>query len=326
MTAAWPFLIARGRGRDYRTVLLPGALTDPAAATALADALPIGEPDGPPRTATIDHGILAGCRVRTRTALLRPTDLGANGDGAPFVTDEHGRPLVYLFGLLSPAAAAGAPDESHMAAAGDAALRAYRSFLADEHAFTAALSDPVEVPALPRSDAGERSARPVGAARRTSSPPAPSADHRATPRPQPVPRRARTGPVALVFAGVAAALVLVLVLATRGGSTLHDLDVEVADEDGTTPCAEVRLTATLTVDGARTVRFHWRSGDREVAEPQSRDLGTGPQTVTFTPRLELPTSTPGDEHEITLVAQPDDGDAVSEQVVVQCSAADDDQG
>lgn len=98
MTPAWPFLIARGRLRDYRTVLAPDLLPLPVGPTRLADALPVGYPDEGQRRIEVEHPDIGRVVVTARAEILRPCDIGgpAAADGADAVTDEHGRPLVHL--------------------------------------------------------------------------------------------------------------------------------------------------------------------------------------------------------------------------------------
>jgi hypothetical protein len=315
MTSAWPFLIARGRLRDYRTVLLPGVLTDPAAASALADALPIGEPGGAPRTTTVDERRLGALRVTAQTAVLSPDDVGSPPGSAPFVTDDHGRPLVYLFGLLSAAGAAGRPDERHLALARDDALRAYREFLADEAGFQPVRSGPVDVPsaAAPTATA-PRSHRGPAAGPTTPRSVLPSGPSRAPHR----------GPKPRVLVGLAVALVLlvVAVLALRpGGSSLQDLRVAVGPAEPRPPaCSDLRLSVTVTLAEEQVVTFRWTSDDGETSAAAQRRLRPGTQTVELRPRLPVDDAEPDQSGVLTVTAEAGDGTSASAPVEYRCTA------
>jgi hypothetical protein len=303
MTGAWPFLIARGRVRDYRTVLLPDVLTGPGAASALADALPIDEPGGTPRTTTVDDRRLGAHRITAQARVLLPDEVGDPVGPTPFVTDEHGRPLVYLFGLLSPANAPGEPGDRHLADARERALVAYRAFLSDEAAFTAARSAPIEVPA----------------AAVCAPPVAPPSSGGAPPRPRPprMPGRPRRiSPLAVPVAALVVLIAVLVVVLSRGGSVLSDLRVTAQplgpDQQS---CTDLRLSATVTVDGEHVVTFHASSEDVGTAGPEQHRLQAGTQTVELRPRPEGGADRAG----VLTVTAEADGSSVSAPVEYRCS-------
>jgi hypothetical protein len=305
MTSAWPFLIARGRVRDYRTVLLPDVLAGPGAASALADALPIGEPGAEPRTSTVSGGRLGPHRITAQARVLHPADIGDRADAAQFVADEHGRPLVYLFGLLSPASAPGEPDAGHLALARDRALSAYREFLADEADFAPARSGPIEVPAaavpvpVPAVEA-----RPLPPPPALLPPRAPRADRGAV----------RIGPLVGLAASAAVLLIVLVVVLGRGGSTLHDLDL-VAPPDQQS-CTDLRLSATVTVDSDQAVTFSWPSDAKGTTAIKKVEFSSGRHTVELSPRL----ANDDDRHgPLTVKAVADDGSSDSETVELDCT-------
>jgi hypothetical protein len=305
MTGAWPFLIARGRVRDYRTVLLPDVLTGSGAASALADALPIGEPGDAPRTTAVDDARLGAHRITAQARVLLPDEVGDPGGPTPFVADEHGRPLVYLFGLLSPASAPGEPGDRHLADARERALLAYRAFLADEAGFTAARSGPIEVPAATRC------VPPVV--------PAPSNRGSAPPHPRPpnmAGRPRRISSLAVPAAALALLLLVLIVLLGRGGSTLSDLRVTAQPlAPNQQSCTDLRLSATVTVDGDRDVTFRVTSQDGRTALAEQHRLRPGQQTVELRP----PPKGRADPAGVLTVVAEADGSSVSAPVEYRCS-------
>jgi hypothetical protein len=131
----WPFLVASGRRRDYRTLLAPGPLVD---------SLDYGVLDSvaPSSTSTvIDVMSARGRRLSIVAAshLLDAGDLGA-GDGG--VRDEHGRPLRLIYGFVCLDGRVVAPDGADLGQALATALDTYRRFLADEDLLTVEASVP----------------------------------------------------------------------------------------------------------------------------------------------------------------------------------------
>src|ERR1700730_11400892 len=107
----WAFLVARGRHRGYRSLLVPDFLAGTDQSGILTDAVS-GDvaASSPPRIKSIKTSSMGEMTVIYRTHRLTYSDLeraleavDKSADGhAPdeVVTDEHGRPLDLLFGFV----------------------------------------------------------------------------------------------------------------------------------------------------------------------------------------------------------------------------------
>jgi hypothetical protein len=161
MGTGWPFLVAAGRRRDYRTLLAPEPLV------AVLDYGVLDEvvrPSGPAPT-VVDATTRAGRRISVvfATHLLTPADLGPPGSSAAGVRDEHGRPLRLIYGFVCLDASVGEPAGADLAHARTTALETYRRFLADEDRLTVEASAPFPVrsgtvtrPVAPTAPVGRR--------------------------------------------------------------------------------------------------------------------------------------------------------------------------
>jgi hypothetical protein len=146
MSEGWPFLVARGRRTDYRTVLVPAFLADQRLQSLLTDCL--HEPDdGSLCNVVIQNPNAGPLTVNYRAEVLRPADMEAAREdhdaptGATYLSDEHGRPLEYLYGLLQRGDGQPLPADVDMDRARGVALDSYRRFLLDEEGFTFEQSD-----------------------------------------------------------------------------------------------------------------------------------------------------------------------------------------
>lgn len=194
MGRAWPFLVARGRTRDYRTVLVPELLAGRGQHALLADALAIPDPDSGEHTLTLRLGDGTPLLITARAEVLTAATVGADP------RDEHGRPLEFLYGVMqvSPAAA---PD---LDAARERALTSYRRFLADEEGFTFDIAPTVDpAPAADTAPAAEAAQPPPPMALRAAPVPPSRPD-------RPAPRRVMRI-VAMAAATIAAVVVLIVV-------------------------------------------------------------------------------------------------------------------
>jgi hypothetical protein len=281
MTTGWPFLVARGRTRDYRTVLVPDFLAERGLSSLLADSL--HEPGaGSTCTVVVGNGDTGPLSVSYRAAVLRASDLAdtAQDDHEPgaaaHLLDEHGRPLEYLYGIVSRGDGVGPVADADVSRARDAALHSYRRFLDDEDGFTfdRSPSTPVSTsghvplpttasplppsPALLHEPIGEST---VGLLSRPALSRSMSAST-GEPRPT-MPRRALllAGSAGILLAGLITSLV-----ATQSGAdpVTAARIVQVVQPEGAPSCT-VEATAQITVVEAPVdVVLHWQLDGREV--------------------------------------------------------------
>jgi hypothetical protein len=220
----WPFLVARGRRVGYRVVLAPDFLVRNRQHHLLAEHVGAG-PVGPGGRSVVE---VPGTGFGPLLATYREEPAAAAellpGSAPDTLRDRHGRPLELLYGVVT----TGPPepvDDGDLAEARDAAIEAYRRFLADEEGVDVQPSPPVFAPDAPppqpQVTAGARRAPPVPPRR---------------PAPPPARRRGRA------WIATAAALVVVVVAVLVGGRLFAgDRDREAAEPPGATPtqCAEV---------------------------------------------------------------------------------------
>jgi hypothetical protein len=166
----WPFLVARGRSVGYRVVLAPDFLVRARKHHLLAEHVGAG-PAGPDGRSTVEVPT-TGFGPLVATYREEPADAAELLPGSEPATlrDRHGRPLELLYGVVT----AGRPepvDDRALAEARDAAIEAYRRFLADEEGAEVQPS-PASTPdgAPPRPQPVARPDRPVPA--RRPAPPA----------------------------------------------------------------------------------------------------------------------------------------------------------
>lgn len=150
-STGWAFLVARGRSRGYRSILVPDFLADSSERSVLTESLDGDvESAGPPRILPLMAGRAGPITVIYRSHRMTPADLADAAfdapDGQP-VTDQHGRPLDLLYGFVSRAPGISEARERDLATAKRQALDAYRDFLSDEVGFRTSTSHayPVQV-------------------------------------------------------------------------------------------------------------------------------------------------------------------------------------
>lgn len=143
-TQVWPFLVGRGRRQGYRTLLAPSFLVEHDMHESLSDATP-----------SVPAGILGRANVRCAgpgsLALTYTTEGISNRnikstDGAQEWTDEHGRPLEMLYGVVSREPLSDTLAISHLRQAREDARDAYRRFLTHEDDFSVRVSRPYSLP------------------------------------------------------------------------------------------------------------------------------------------------------------------------------------
>ena len=164
----WPFLVAAGRRRDYTILLAPDFLVADLDHGVLERVTgPDGE-DGRPTTVDTSTGRGRRLSVVYATHLLTAADLGDAAAGGPDSRDEHGRPLRLIYGYTTRDGRVVEPARADLARARGEALRAYRSFLADEEGASVAgtapfrLASTVEVPETPADPVPAGTGRRVG--------------------------------------------------------------------------------------------------------------------------------------------------------------------
>ncbi|MFG1879049.1 hypothetical protein ACGFIV_29815 [Sphaerisporangium sp. NPDC049003] len=156
----WPFLVARGRHRGYRTLLAPGFLIAEHGHGVLDDSVvPNSDQD---RATVIEVETGRGRRLTVAHATHLVTSADIAEPGAPpdprDPRDQHSRPLQLIYGYVCLDAAAGEPDQEDLRFCRQASLGAYRRFLGDEEGFTVEASEdfPLRSPVTRRPSAPAR--------------------------------------------------------------------------------------------------------------------------------------------------------------------------
>ncbi|MEV7970791.1 hypothetical protein AB0O34_33095 [Sphaerisporangium sp. NPDC088356] len=162
----WPFLVARGRHRGYRTLLAPGFLIAERGHGVLDDSVvPSPHQD---RATVIEVLTGAGRRLTVVYATHLVTSADIAEPGAPPAAqeprDQHSRPLQLIYGFVCLDGVAGEPDQEDLRVCGQASLRAYRRFLRDEEGFVVEPSEdfPLRSPVAGRASAPAQVSRVDG--------------------------------------------------------------------------------------------------------------------------------------------------------------------
>jgi hypothetical protein len=156
----WPFLVARGRTVGYRCLLAPDFLVETHRQGIISDTVTgegLGDGTDGVRTTTVPVADLGPITLAYKVSRVTDNDLrapgnvpaaddlqGERGAHGP-VTDEHGRPLELLYGIVCVAPGILDADELVLPAARAEALQSYRRFLADEANFAVEVSRPMPV-------------------------------------------------------------------------------------------------------------------------------------------------------------------------------------
>src|SRR3954452_1404036 len=133
----WPFLVARGRRRGYRTVLAPEFLVGPRLHSLLADA-PERSGDGP-RSVEVSPAQVGKLTLVYETKVVTAADIGG------VALDEHGRELEIRYGIVLRGGAGATGDLPY--GVRERALASYRNFLADEDSFDVEASEAIQLQA-----------------------------------------------------------------------------------------------------------------------------------------------------------------------------------
>jgi branched-chain amino acid transport system substrate-binding protein len=136
MPQGWTFLVARGRRHGYTTVLAPDFLVAEGRGELLSEAIGgAGMAPGARRVVELADPDIGSATVSYTVERLTNADLdGPEADDA-LLTDEHGRPLEILYGILTRERLSGPAGDADLVRARDEALRSYRRFLAAEDTF-----------------------------------------------------------------------------------------------------------------------------------------------------------------------------------------------
>jgi hypothetical protein len=252
----WPFLVARGRRKGYRVLLVPEPLADSNQHGLLADVL-TGEfsPSEWPRVETVAAAGIGPICCAYRTERLGQAD--RQGSPEQLMLDQHGRPLEILYGLICATDGVLDPAAADLDLARTEALATYRRFLADEAGFTPECSHsfPLRSMLSPASPS-------------KLAPAAPNQYEEARPGPPPAfspsglsPRAAGKGPAMAVLAvlGVALAGTAWALLLRQPDGKVVSVQVE-QPTDGGIECGRseaIRFIAVLATDGEARVAFHW---------------------------------------------------------------------
>ena len=246
----WSFLVARGRHRGYRTVLAPDFLAKRDLQGVLSDsATGDGLQPGQARTAEVDAPAVGPMTLCFRIEQVSAADVNGHppGDGA-IATDEHGRPLEILYGVVARGRLSGPVHHGDLGAARSQALRSYRRFLEQEDAF--------DVDASPAfALRGVTAMAPPAPA---PPPRTPSAAPARTPASAPVQapaleRRPAIGALATVAVAAVLLIAVVWLAFLRPSPTTVDVPAASAQCDG----RGVALSATVRANRATTVTYHW---------------------------------------------------------------------
>ncbi len=267
----WPFLVARGRRQGYRTLLAPDFLTSRNLHERLSNSTKSVKP-GQIGQIELDYADGDLLSVTYTTEQLRGSDANGAADqagGRRPPTDQHGRPLELLYGIVSLSRVAVPLDDEDLRTAREYALRTYQRFLADEDMFDVDGSHSFSLRSTPIDTRAPR--QPPRAEMRRAAPP----------REQPVfagglTRQepdddvdGRTFPVLWVALATAAVVVALLAwLLLR-----HHPQVQIAAARACGQAGQVQLTATIQADPGTLVRYQW-------IEP-SPTAATAPRLVRF---------------------------------------------
>lgn len=255
----WPFLVARGRQTDYRTVSAPDFLVQANAYGVLSDSVRRADMcDGDVRAVAIDSPVGELTATYTSERLEGPDPLSAAGGRWP--TDEHGRPLQILYGVVTRHSPNGAVHARDLGDARRQAIAGFRRFLADEQRFTVDATPGLQLRGVtPRSSASSASV-PL---------PPPPPDRRPSRRSMPL----RIGAGAAAVVVVAAALWVLLHDPGVRPQPRPIVTVAIQPQPDPGSCTEpMVLTARITVDRATKLGYHWES------PPGTRVASTRPLT------------------------------------------------
>ncbi len=261
----WTFLVARGRRRGYRSLLIPELLADSNEGGVL-DQLAGGETGV--EIAEV-HGLTLGDVVLvSQTERLAANDLGARMGDPP--TDQFGRPLEVLYGFVIRAGGISELDDTDLASARAEAMRTYRRFLADESGFQPEISKSFALRSTPGLTVSAAPPQLVDTGRSSESVAASSGLSSVS---------GRNLVLVVVLAIAASAAVWFLLLSGRGGPVTN---VEIAElKSSAVDCTQpITVQGTITTDDSATITYHWESTLTTDSTPVSLEFASAAtQTV-----------------------------------------------
>ena len=206
-----------------------------------------------PRISRID-GLAAGdLAVACVTHRLTPADLAGTPAAGP-VTDEFGRPLELLYGVVCRGVDIIGLDDTDLATVQAEALQTYQRFLADESGFVLASAQPFALRSI---------TAPMPVRQPTPVPPQqPLLDLPEQPEfidQPPVRRTPRYVPI-LAIAAVAVIALIAGITVLRGDDGKISKVSFVEPKTSQVSCDEpIKIQAKVTADDATTIQYHWES-------------------------------------------------------------------
>lgn len=262
----WPFLVARGRHRGYRTVLAPDFLAKRNLQGVLSDsATGDGLEPGRARTAEVDAPAVGPITLCFRIERVTAADVNGHlpGEDAS-ATDEHGRPLEILYGVVARGRLSGPVHDGDLRAARSQALRSYRRFLEQEEAFGV--------------DASPSFALSGVTAMAPSAPAPPRRTPSASAAPAPTPERR---PAIGARTTVAVAVALLMVVGWLAFLRPSPTTVDVAAASAQCHADGVTLSATVSTNKATTVTYHWELATSRTPKLKAEVAKEDPKQLRF---------------------------------------------
>ncbi|WP_328330691.1 hypothetical protein OHA70_09415 [Kribbella sp. NBC_00382] len=247
----WAFLVARGRRKGYQSLLMPDFLVQSNEYGVLGQLSSSDQPGSAPRISRID-GLAAGnLTIAYVTHRLTLADLAGTPAVGP-VTDEFGRPLELLYGVVCRGVDIVGLDDTDLAIVHAEALQTYQRFLADESGFVLASAQPFALRSI-TAPIPVRQPTPIPPQQQTLLEQPELVDQ------PPLRRRPRYVPI-LAIAAVAVIALIAAINVLRGddGKISEVSFVEPTTE--TVSCDEpVKIQAKVTAEKATTIKYHWES-------------------------------------------------------------------
>ncbi|GAA3596559.1 hypothetical protein [Kribbella ginsengisoli] len=259
-TPGWAFLVARGRRKGYQSLLMPEFLVQGNEYGALGQLSSSDQPGSAPRISRIEGLASGDLALAYVTYRLTPADLAGTPAVGP-VTDEFGRPLELLYGVVCRGLDIIGLDDSDLATAHIEALQTYQRFLADESGFVLASAQPFALRSI-TAPMPVRQPAPVP----PQQPPLGLLEQPEFIDQPPVRRR----PPYVPILAIAAVAVIALI---AGISVLGGDDGKISKVDFVAPTTNriscdspVKIQAKVTADKATTIQYHWESDPDLSAE------------------------------------------------------------
>jgi hypothetical protein len=257
----WAFLVARGRRKGYQSLLMPDFLVQSNEYGALGQLSSSDRPGSPPTISRIGGLAVGDLTVAYVTQRLSPADLAGTPADGP-VTDEFGRPLELLYGVVCRGLDIVGLDDTDLATVHAEALQTYQSFLADESGFVLASAQPFVLHSI-TAPSPVRQPTPVPA----QQPPLGLLEQPELIDQLPVRRRPRYVPVLAIGAVAVIALIAGITILRGDDGKVTEVSF-VEPKTSKVSCDEpVKIQAKVTAEKATTILYHWES-DPSVTPPQ----------------------------------------------------------